>query len=126
MARERSVTGAASILNARYLFIGKGDASLLLVEVQQVRERAQKLVNERGLRLLRGFSWPLDAFGGRLGYWLHVGIVQTWNREVDSYTVHALRWLESDTNILLCLLAVERQVRADVISCVSEPEARHG
>lgn len=122
--RERAVSGFASIQEPRYAFISKGDARLMLAEVEEVRSRAQKLVSVHDYAD-GGFSWPLDSFGGRMGYWLHVGILQSWDYK-GSYREFALKWLEIDANILLCLLAVERQVRADVVSCISAPEAANG
>jgi hypothetical protein len=99
----------------KFRFIGKGDVRLLLDEVGETRGKALGLIaNHKG----GSFSWPLDAFGGRLGYWLHVSIVQAWNEEErrTDYAEFAEKWLSNDTNILLCLLALERQTVADVIS----------
>jgi hypothetical protein len=92
--------------------IHSGDARKLLDEVAAARERALALIaTHKG----GPFSWPLDSFGGRLGYWLHVGIVQAWNEEDrrTPYAEFAARWLASDTNVLLALLAVERSDYVD-------------
>jgi hypothetical protein len=93
-------------------FLHSGDARKLLADVEAARTKAMGLIDSH---VGGPFSWALDAFRGRLGYWLHVSIVQAWNEEErrTPYATFAKGWLADDRNVLLAVLATERQNNVD-------------
>jgi hypothetical protein len=91
-----------------YTFMTTGNTNAFVAEIVDIRAKALKLINGYEGRM---FSWPLDGYGGDMGYWLHVSILRDWSREREEYDSFARTWLADDRNILMCMLAVERQRR---------------